>query len=142
MLGSPEGDLLLAEVAVALATAPKTNRTYVGLKKAREAARNTPSEPVPPHLQNAPTELMKQIGLGGYDYPFDHEDHYSRGQEYMPEALRNKEFYVPSKFGFEAEIRKRMNYWNRLKGAQVCRLQGVRIGASYIRERSIDWRSS
>lgn len=115
MLGSPEGDLLLAEAVVALATAPKTNRTYVALKRAKEAARNTPTEPVPPHLQNAPTDLMKRLGCGKYDYPFDHEEHYSPGQEYLPKKLVGTRFYIPSKFGFEAKIKQRMDYWESLE---------------------------
>jgi putative ATPase len=111
MLGSPEGDLALAEAAVYLATAPKSNRLYTAFGAARGAARETPAEPVPLHIRNAPTHLMKELGYGkGYRYAFEAEDHYT-AQEYLPETLRGTTFYEPSEFGHEKRIRERLEWW-------------------------------
>jgi putative ATPase len=111
MLGSPEGDLALAEVAVYLATAPKSNRLYGAFAAARAAARDTPSEPVPLHIRNAPTQLMKDIGYGrDYRYAFESEDHYIE-QEYLPDRLRGIRFYEPSGFGHEKRIHERLEWW-------------------------------
>ncbi len=110
-LGSPEGDLALAEAAVYLATAPKSNRLYKALGQARKAARETPAEPVPMHIRNAPTKLMKDLGYGrDYRYAFDSEDHYLP-QVYLPEKLRGMMFYEPSAFGFEKRIAERLAWW-------------------------------
>jgi putative ATPase len=111
MLGSPEGDLALAQAAVYLATAPKSNRLYVAFGAAREAARATPAEPVPLHIRNAPTPLMKDLGYGkGYRYAFEAEDHFTP-QDYLPEGLRGTRFYQPSEFGHEKRIRERLDWW-------------------------------
>ncbi len=111
MLGSPEGDLALAEAALYLATAPKSNRLYAAFGAARAAARDTPAEPVPLHIRNAPTDLMKDLGYGkGYRYAFDSEEHFL-AQEYLPDALRGRTFYEPSRYGHEKRIAERLEWW-------------------------------
>jgi putative ATPase len=113
MLGSPEGDLALAEAAVYLATAPKSNRLCTGFGAARAAARDTPAEPVPHHIRNAPTPLMEELGYGrDYRYAFESPDHYV-AQEYLPDALRGARFYDPSGFGHEKRIRERLEWWRQ-----------------------------
>ncbi|MGZ8375703.1 MAG: replication-associated recombination protein A [Gemmatirosa sp.] len=110
-LGSPEGELALAEVAVYLATAPKSNRVYTAWKAALKAARDTPAAPVPLHIRNAPTGLMKELGYGaGYQYAHDAPEAYIP-QEYLPETLQGATFYEPGPFGFEREIAKRLAWW-------------------------------
>ncbi|MFW6078792.1 MAG: replication-associated recombination protein A [Gemmatimonadota bacterium] len=110
-LGSPEGELALAEAAVYLATAPKSNRIYAAYRRALEAARATPGEPVPLEIRNSPTGLMEELGYGeGYRYDFDEETHYAP-QEYMPETVRGRGFYEPSRFGFEKRIAERLRWW-------------------------------
>lgn len=110
-LGSPEGELALAEAAVYLATAPKSNRVYQGFGAAWRAARETPSEPVPLHIRNAPTRLMKDLGYGaGYQYDHDEPDGIA-GQEYLPERLRHNRFYEPTERGFEREVKRRLEFW-------------------------------
>jgi putative ATPase len=113
MLGSPEGDLALAEAAVYLATAPKSNRLYGAFGAARAAARDTPAEPVPLHIRNAPTPLMKDLGYGkDYRYAFESEEHFV-AQDYLPESLRGTRFYEPSDFGHEKRIGERLAWWRR-----------------------------
>lgn len=124
-LGSPEGELALAEAAVYLATAPKSNRVYEAWKAALAAARATPAAGVPLHLRNAPTRLMQELGYGaGYQYAHAVPDAYLP-QEYLPEALRGAPsyhpFYVPGPFGFEREVGKRLAWWRDLKA----RLEGA-----------------
>jgi putative ATPase len=115
MLGSPEGELALAEAAVYLATSPKSNRLYTAMGSASEAARGTPADPVPLHVRNAPTGLMQELGYGvDYRYAFDSEDHYI-AQEYLPEKLRGRRFYEPSDFGYEKRIAERLARWTELK---------------------------
>jgi putative ATPase len=110
-LGSPEGELALAEAAVYLATAPKSNRVYTAWKAALKAARDTPAAPVPLHIRNAPTGLMKELGYGaGYQYAHDAPEAYIP-QEYLPEVLQGAAFYEPGPFGFEREIAKRLAWW-------------------------------
>jgi putative ATPase len=114
-LGSPEGELNLAQALIYLATAPKSNAAYVALKAARRAAKDTGSLMPPAHILNAPTKLMKEIGYGtGYAYDHDTPDGFS-GQNYFPEALPRQTFYQPVERGFEREILKRLDYWNRLR---------------------------
>jgi putative ATPase len=115
MLGPPEGYLPLAEMIVYLATAPKSNRAKVALGSALEAAQQHPAEPVPLHIRNAPTPLMKELGYHkGYQYAHDVPEAYIP-QEYLPDKLRDARFYEPGPFGFEKEIAKRMAWWEELK---------------------------
>jgi putative ATPase len=114
-LGSPEGELAIAEAAVYLATAPKSNRVYEAWKSALELARSHPAEPVPMHLRNAPTRLMKELGYAaGYQYAHAVPDAYIP-QEYLPEVLAGRVLYEPGPFGFERDIAKRLSWWNELK---------------------------
>ncbi len=112
-LGAPEGELALAEAAVYLATAPKSNRVYAAWGAAQEAARRTPAAPVPLHLRNAVTGLMKEIGYGkGYRYAHDAPSAYL-SQEYLPEGLEGERFYEPGPMGLEKRIAERMAWWAR-----------------------------
>ncbi|MCO6385660.1 AAA family ATPase [Aliihoeflea sp. 40Bstr573] len=114
-LGSPEGELALAEACVYLATAPKSNGVYVAYKAAMRAAKENGSLLPPKHILNAPTKLMKSEGYGtGYFYDHDAPDAFS-GQDYFPEALGRQKFYDPPDRGFEREIRKRLDYWQKLR---------------------------
>ncbi len=110
-LGSPEGDLALAEATLYLATAPKSNRAYLAWGAASRAARDTPGEGVPLHIRNAPTSLMKELGYGaGYRYDHD-ETHGVAPQSYLPTSLAGSVFYEPSAYGHEVVIRKRLDWW-------------------------------
>ena len=112
-LGSPEGELALAQAIIYLATAPKSNAGYVAYKAARGAAREHGSLMPPKHILNAPTKLMKNIGYGaGYEYDHDSEDAFS-GQNYFPDDMGRQKFYDPPERGFEREIKKRLDYWDR-----------------------------
>jgi putative ATPase len=114
-LGSPEGELALAETAVYLATAPKSNRVYEAFGRAAEAARAYPAEPVPLHIRNAPTPLMRELGYGaGYQYAHDHKEAYTP-QDYLPDPLRGQRWYEPSSLGHEKTIGERMAWWESLK---------------------------
>jgi putative ATPase len=113
-LGPPEGYLPLAQMVVYLATAPKSNSAKRALHAALEAARETPAEPVPLHVRNAPTPLMKELGYGqGYQYAHAVPEAYIP-QEYLPERLGGSVFYEPGSFGFEKEIAKRLAWWAEL----------------------------
>ena len=115
MLGPPEGYLPLTQMIVYLATAPKSNRVVVALGAALDAAREHPAEPVPLHIRNAPTGLMKELGYGsGYQYAHDAPEAYIP-QEYLPPSLRGTQFYSPGPFGFEREIAKRLAWWEDLR---------------------------
>ncbi|MBK7835515.1 MAG: replication-associated recombination protein A [Gemmatimonadetes bacterium] len=115
MLGSPEGELALAEAAVYLATAPKSNRVYEAWKAALDLAREHPAEQVPLHIRNAPTRLMKELGYGkGYQYAHAVPHAYAP-QEYLPDRLKDVVLYEPGPFGFEKDIGKRMQWWADLK---------------------------
>jgi putative ATPase len=110
-LGSPEGELAIAQAVVYLATAPKSNRVYAAWGEALEAARESPAAPVPLHIRNAPTGLMKQLGYGkGYKYAHDHEGAYVP-QEYLPEEMAGRIFYQPGELGFEKKISERLAFW-------------------------------
>lgn len=110
-LGSPEGDLALAQAAAYLATASKSNRLYTAYKAASRAAEDTPAEPVPLHIRNAPTDLMKSQGYGvGYEYDPDQPDGVS-AQTYLPEKLDGRRFYEPGDEGHEDTIALRMSWW-------------------------------
>ncbi|OYW53870.1 MAG: AAA family ATPase [Rhizobiales bacterium 12-68-15] len=114
-LGSPEGELALAEAAVYLATAPKSNALYKAWAQAQKAAKEGGSLMPPKHILNAPTKLMKGEGYGkGYRYDHDEPDAFS-GQNYFPEKLGRQSFYKPVERGFEREVRKRLDYWARLR---------------------------
>ena len=116
-LGSPEGELALAQVILYLATAPKSNASYVAFKKALSIARETGSPPPPKIILNAPTRLMKDQGYGqGYIYDHDTPAGFS-GQDYFPEAIGRHVFYEPIERGFEREVRKRLAYWQTLRAA-------------------------
>src|SRR5438876_1475287 len=114
-LGSPEGELALAQAAVYLATAPKSNRVYTAFAQAMEAAAAHPTEAVPLHIRNAPTKLMEQLGYGaGYEYAHAFEHAYVP-QEYLPEVLRGASWYQPTAAGYEKTIGERMEFWKQLK---------------------------
>lgn len=115
MLGSPEGELALAQSVVYLATAPKSNGVYVAYKSAMKSARASGSLLPPKHILNAPTRLMKDEGYGA-DYQYDHDapDGFS-GQDYFPETIGRQTYYQPPDRGFERELRKRLDYWARLR---------------------------
>jgi putative ATPase len=110
-LGAPEGELALAEAAIYLATAPKSNRAYEGWAAALAKARETPGAPVPLHIRNAPTGLMKDLGYGrGYRYdPAEPEG--IAEQEYLPDSLRGEVFYRPASSGAEIAIAERLAWW-------------------------------
>jgi putative ATPase len=111
MLGSPEGDLALVQATIYLATCPKSNALYSAWGEVSSEIRRSGSLPVPKHLRNAPTKLMKDEGYGkGYAYDHDTPDRFS-GQDCLPEALRAATFYEPGPFGYEREVRKRMDWW-------------------------------
>ncbi len=114
-LGSPEGELALAQAVVYLATAPKSNAVYVAAKAAARSARSHGSLMPPAHILNAPTTMMKALGYGA-DYAYDHdeEDGFS-GQNYFPETMARQQFYKPNERGFEREIIKRLDYWQKLR---------------------------
>jgi len=114
-LGSPEGELALAEAVIYVATAPKSNATYTAFGAAKRAAKKAGSLLPPKHILNAPTRLMQDEGYGaGYDYDHEAPDAFS-GQDYFPEALGRQQFYNPPERGFEREIRKRLEYWAKLR---------------------------
>ncbi len=114
-LGSPEGELALAEAVVYLATAPKSNRVYAAFTQATDAAAAHPAAAVPLHIRNAPTRLMEDLGYGaGYKYAHAFEHAYVP-QDYLPEVLRGARWYEPTEFGFEIDIKKRMDWWSDLK---------------------------
>jgi putative ATPase len=114
-LGSPEGELALAQATVYLATAPKSNAVYTAFKAAKAAAKAGGSAMPPKTILNAPTKLMREEAYGaGYRYDHDEPDAFS-GQDYWPEAIGRQSFYTPVERGFEREVRKRMEWWARLR---------------------------
>ncbi len=114
-LGSPEGELALAQTVVYLATAPKSNAAYVAFGAAMRAAKEGGSLAPPKHILNAPTRLMKQEGYGaGYDYDHGAPDAFS-GQNYFPDGMARQQFYDPDGRGFEAELKKRLEHWAKLR---------------------------
>jgi putative ATPase len=114
-LGSPEGELALAQCVLYLGTAPKSNAAYAALGEAMAAARETGSLMPPKHILNAPTRLMKDLGYGK-DYRYDHDevDGFS-GQNYFPDDMARRAFYRPVERGFERDIKKRLEYWSKLR---------------------------
>ena len=114
-LGSPEGELALAQVVLYLGTAPKSNAAYAAFKGAQAAARNTGSLMPPAHILNAPTGLMRQLGYGaGYQYDHESEDAFS-GANYFPDGMERPDLYQPRDRGFERELRRRLDHWARLR---------------------------
>ena len=114
-LGSPEGELALAQACLYLATAPKSNAVYKAQKAAWKSARETGSLMPPANILNAPTRLMKDIGYGaGYAYDHNTEEGFS-GDDYWPEEMEPQSYYAPVERGFEREIAKRMDYWDKLR---------------------------
>lgn len=117
-MGSPEGELALAQALIYLATAPKSNAAYTAYGAARNAAEQTGSLSPPKHILNAPTGLMKKQGYGsGYQYDHDTAEGFS-GQNYFPDEMERQCFYNPAERGFEREIRKRLEYWGKLREKQ------------------------
>ena len=114
-LGSPEGELAIAQALIYLALAPKSNATYVAYKAARNAAKSSGSLAPPKHILNAPTQLMKEQGYAaGYAYDHDAEDGFS-GQDYFPEGMERDAFYTPVARGFERDLTKRLEYFAKLR---------------------------
>jgi putative ATPase len=114
-LGSPEGELAIAQCVIYLGTAPKSNAAYEALSGANDAARKTGSLMPPKHILNAPTRLMKELGYGkGYNYDHATAEGFS-GQNYFPDGMARERFYQPVERGFEREILKRIEYWDRLR---------------------------
>ena len=114
-LGSPEGELAIAQCVIYLGTAPKSNAAYMASKAAARAAREHGSLEPPKHILNAPTSLMKDLGYGdGYEYDHNAEDAFS-GQNYFPDDMERQKFYSPVQRGFERDIAKRLQYWDKLR---------------------------
>ena len=114
-IGLPEGDLALAQAAVYLATAPKSNALYMAFQGVKRDIRELDNMPVPLHIRNPVTSLMKDLGYGkDYKYPHDYSDHFIE-EEYLPENLKGRTYYQPTEQGFEREIKKRLENWRRKK---------------------------
>jgi putative ATPase len=114
-LGSPEGELAIAQVVVYLGTAPKSNAIYTAFSAAKAAAKATGSLMPPAHILNAPTKLMKNLGYGaGYEYDHGADDAFS-GQNYFPDGMNRERFYQPKDRGFEREIARRLEFWDKLR---------------------------
>ncbi|PKL90473.1 MAG: AAA family ATPase [Candidatus Goldiibacteriota bacterium HGW-Goldbacteria-1] len=110
-LGSPEGELAIIQSAVYMATAPKSNAVYMAHNLVKEDLKNFRDDPVPMHIRNAPTKLMKELGYGkGYKYAHDYEGHYVK-QDHLPDRLKGKKYYEPTDNGAEAQIKERMKKW-------------------------------
>ncbi|HPN31731.1 MAG TPA: replication-associated recombination protein A [bacterium] len=115
MLGSPEGELAIVEAVIYLASAPKSNTVYEAYNSAKKFIAEDGYKAVPLHLCNAPTKMMKQMGYSkNYKYPFNFQYNFV-SENYFPEGVNNPKFYIPSNFGFEKEIAKRMEFWENLK---------------------------
>ncbi len=118
-LGMPEANTALSQLVVYLATAPKSNAVYTAYKSARDLAKKTSHQGVPMHIRNAPTKLMKDLGYNKnykYSHDYDYGYHY---QKYFPDQLEETILYTPSIFGFEKEIAKRLEWWDKLKKKQL-----------------------
>jgi putative ATPase len=114
-LGTPEGELALAQATIYLATAPKSNAGYVAFGLASRAAEEGGSLLPPKHILNAPTQLMKQEGYGrGYVYDHNEEEAFS-GQNYFPDGMEPQTFYAPTTYGYEAEVKQRLDRWAKLR---------------------------
>ena len=118
-IGTPEGELALAQCVIYLASAPKSNASYKAFGSAMRMAKDTGSLAPPKHILNAPTGLLKDLGYGdGYAYDHDAEDGFS-GQDYFPEGIARAQFYKPVERGFEREIAKRLDYWTKLRAERT-----------------------
>jgi putative ATPase len=116
-LGSPEGELALAECVIYLAVAPKSNAVYAAYNEAREFISQDGSRPVPLHLRNAPTRLMKDLGHGkDYRYAHDEDEGYAAGERYLPEGMAGPAWYRPTDRGLEARIREKLAHLRALDG--------------------------
>ena len=114
-MGSPEGDLAIAQATVYLATAPKSNAVYAAYNNALSDVEKHPNLPVPLHIRNAPTKLMKDLDYGkGYQYAHDDPDGYI-DQVYFPDNLRDRTYYHPTDRGYEKHIRALMDWWDELR---------------------------
>ncbi len=114
LIGMPEGDLALAQAAIYLATAPKSNAVYKAYEKARQDVISQPTPSVPLHIRNAPTRLMKELGFGaGYRYPHEYKDALV-DQDYLPAALKDRVYYEPTNRGYEAKIKARLDRWRAM----------------------------
>lgn len=119
-LGSPEGDLAIAQSVIYLTTAPKSNAAYTAFSAAKSAAQEHGSLMPPAHILNAPTKLMKQLGYGaGYAYDHSEKDSFS-GQNYFPDGMKREQYYHPRETGFERDILKRLEYWAKLRREKNC----------------------
>jgi putative ATPase len=117
-LGTPEGELALVQAAVYLATAPKSNAVYKAFNLVQEDIQKTQALPAPLHIRNAPTRLMKDLGYGkNYKYPHDYPHHFV-DETYLPDNLKNRKYYHPTDFGFEKEIKKRLEWWEKKRRPQ------------------------
>lgn len=117
-LGTPEGELSLAQAAVYLATAPKSNAIYKAFNLVQNDIQRTQALPVPLPIRNAPTQLMKGLGYGkDYKYPHDFPDHFV-DETYLPENLKDRKYYFPTDFGFEKQIKKRLEWWEKKRGGK------------------------
>ena len=118
-LGAPEGELALAQAVIYLATAPKSNATYHAFSQAQKYVLETGSLAPPKHILNAPTRLMKQLGYGkNYIYEHNEAQRFS-GQDFFPESTSRQEFYQPAATGFEKDIRKRLDWWQKLRAKKA-----------------------
>jgi len=118
-LGSPEGELALAQLVIYLGTAPKSNAAYKAFGAAKRAAKETGSLMPPMHILNAPTKMMKELGYSkGYQYDHDTADGFS-GQNYFPDGMERRRLYNPVERGFEREVRKRLEYWDKLRAQKA-----------------------
>ena len=114
-LGNPEGELALAQAVIYLACAPKSNAVYKAFNLAKAEAKLNGTLEVPMHLRNAPTGLMKELGHGAnYRYAHDEENAYVIGENYFPEALKNRKYYFPVERGLEIKIKQKLNYLKKL----------------------------
>jgi putative ATPase len=113
-IGMPEADLALAQTAIYLATAPKSNSVYIAYGKAKQDVMSNRTPPVPMHIRNAPTRMMDELGFGkGYEYPHDHADGLVE-QDYLPLAMRGTKYYEPTRRGYEATIKARLDKWRKM----------------------------
>jgi putative ATPase len=116
-LGLPEGDCAIAQAVLYLATAPKSNAVYSAVNAVKHIVKNTRNDPVPLHIRNAPTKLMAELEYGK-EYKYDHDSpNKFSGQSHLPQALDGSQWYEPGEYGFEKEIKKRMDWWDKLRQA-------------------------